>query len=1467
MAGAPPLPMGAVPAGAIPTAGGGVPPLPAGAVPAGAPPVLPPGATPVTPLKKSLAAPPVPAVGVTATPILRSKYASEIESAARDHHIDPALFMAIHSVEDRSEDPSAHSIDPATGKPIAWGEMQLTPETFAQYSPSARASITDPAANIEASGRMLEHLMAHYNGDVERVVRAYNQGEGNEDRHRDYTGGYLANVESVYNRLKSEKLGPGNASPLTHGGPRSTPLPVREAGMPGAAGGGVPHMGPIPRAQDPATFLATLEGATEKGEGAVGAAAGDFAKKHPQLVAMMNSPQATTALSGVKFLGALIDNASFVPLDAVMRDVANGNAKNIGLYGQGILSALSHPRSAGDILDAMANKWGVSTRDSLVFWASQPGMRERLAKARPSSPEGAVLQAALGLRADGAKGMVNAPALAGIATFVAEWYNPANRVVELPGIMLRAAKSVAKAATDAATASRPLTRQRIDAAVKTAKNYKDAALAKVPIVGDRFYRMHQFKGDEGEQIQRGYVDAMEKAPGTSRQVLRGENMYGGTSREERQTIHREADKFFNPHETLHRYQPGGGDPQLDSLTGAVHMTKGGVYKGDPSEYVFAAHPDAEGLLTKTIPRGTEGKTLFPMDPDQARRFGALATKGQYARALEMVGVAPQDAAHFEAGVQGKIAGLAAPQDRVILGREITLQRALAEWGRRNGLTAIERPGRSAATRTELLSLQPLTEMKRDETMLGSLSVHDRATTVMRLLHATDEMTKTLAPSSADRLIEGYHPRSGAFAGDQSFEDALRGRKSLDGRGAPGTAPGGIVPGSGKRQYQSIRQAENAGETYNAEFDPALAAETSLTKSMRYQTYVRQALQLAKPIDYSQAVDDTVQGQRLGFTPTTAFPAGARGASGRKQLDEWVDNVAKERFNATTTVQQRNVLPDDKIAAMIDNLKKPIYAAIEKSYRERHPNRTWQTETDLGLPEMTGLSLHDAERDMVIDGHPALQPRLGEKGLDRPPVSDVAWMHGEDQENFAIRGMEGLSNLFRFSLMAFSPLYHPFQNLANMAFVHGRMSPLALAQGLFAPHTIDPALIDTAEHEAPSIFSAMQSTHLIGHKTTGRAAYATPAESVAARDIVGRTFRPNLSQRIATMRQAFRNVTDGSSSPAAAGMHVLQKALYDLDEANRNWVFNVFEDTLAVQQYHTLKAQYLNQGMTAPKAIAKAANRTREIMGDVHNTTDLERALGLKRMTWFYSWIKGQFRLWAKGLSDPRVAGYINATQRGIQGMNNASDSPDPTDLSDRGEVYVHIGDTPYALRARPAFMSRPALLMQTVSTVARQTPLFGKDSWLDALGSEAYNTFDPNIGMMLQAWNTFHRGEQGEEPSWGGKLADTRLTDPQIVQQLGQSVGDRLAPPTLNDIRNTIEQRNPIYLLDQIGITAHSIPAREEAEGLKAKVTGQSPYSIGGQEQRLLRETHSQEDIDDNKAGYGNEVFSTEQRRRELLSR
>jgi len=132
-------------------------------------------------------------------PNIRNRYDREIEAAAREQRIDPALVHAVISAES-GYNPIARSPSGAAGL------MQLMPETARRFGAN---NPLNPVQNIRAGVRYLRMLMDLFDNNLELVIAAYNAGENAVIRagHRippySETMTYVPRVLEYYRRYRA----------------------------------------------------------------------------------------------------------------------------------------------------------------------------------------------------------------------------------------------------------------------------------------------------------------------------------------------------------------------------------------------------------------------------------------------------------------------------------------------------------------------------------------------------------------------------------------------------------------------------------------------------------------------------------------------------------------------------------------------------------------------------------------------------------------------------------------------------------------------------------------------------------------------------------------------------------------------------------------------------------------------------------------------------------------------------------------------------------------------------------------------------------------------------------------------------------------------------------------------------------------------------------------------------------------
>jgi hypothetical protein len=104
------------------------------------------------------------------------KYSDLVLKVSDKHGMDWRLVASVIAVES--------SFNPRAVSPKgALGLMQVMPSTAALYRVKS-TELFDPKRNIEAGVQHLKMLNTRYSGDLEKVIAAYNSGEGAVDKYR-----------------------------------------------------------------------------------------------------------------------------------------------------------------------------------------------------------------------------------------------------------------------------------------------------------------------------------------------------------------------------------------------------------------------------------------------------------------------------------------------------------------------------------------------------------------------------------------------------------------------------------------------------------------------------------------------------------------------------------------------------------------------------------------------------------------------------------------------------------------------------------------------------------------------------------------------------------------------------------------------------------------------------------------------------------------------------------------------------------------------------------------------------------------------------------------------------------------------------------------------------------------------------------------------------------------------------------
>jgi soluble lytic murein transglycosylase-like protein len=133
-----------------------------------------------------------PVVGQRFKSLVAGEAERLVRRAARDGRVDPALALAVTSVES-GFDPSA--VSPAG----AVGLMQLMPATAQALGVE---NPYDPMQNARGGATYLRELLARFGGDLPSALAAYNAGPGAVERYGGVpppeTRGYVARVLEAY---------------------------------------------------------------------------------------------------------------------------------------------------------------------------------------------------------------------------------------------------------------------------------------------------------------------------------------------------------------------------------------------------------------------------------------------------------------------------------------------------------------------------------------------------------------------------------------------------------------------------------------------------------------------------------------------------------------------------------------------------------------------------------------------------------------------------------------------------------------------------------------------------------------------------------------------------------------------------------------------------------------------------------------------------------------------------------------------------------------------------------------------------------------------------------------------------------------------------------------------------------------------------------------------------------------------
>ncbi len=153
-----------------------------------------------------------PTVTRTATTPARARkhtFGPLIEEISHRHGVDAKLVEAVMSVES-SFNPRAVSLENCKGL------MQLHTATAQRFGVK---DVFDPAQNIEGGVRYLKYLTGYFQGDLEKVLAAYNAGEQPVIR---YQGVPPYRETRAFIKKVKRALGSGDLSQSTASSPAST---------------------------------------------------------------------------------------------------------------------------------------------------------------------------------------------------------------------------------------------------------------------------------------------------------------------------------------------------------------------------------------------------------------------------------------------------------------------------------------------------------------------------------------------------------------------------------------------------------------------------------------------------------------------------------------------------------------------------------------------------------------------------------------------------------------------------------------------------------------------------------------------------------------------------------------------------------------------------------------------------------------------------------------------------------------------------------------------------------------------------------------------------------------------------------------------------------------------------------------------------------------------------------------------
>ncbi len=1289
--------------------------------------------------------------------LIKTSYGQAMQKASAAAGINPNEEIALHSIEDPTENPKAKS------RAGAIGEMQMEPDTFKDYA-NPGESITNPQDNFDVSARYLAFLNKHYNGDMDKVFAAYNAGQGAVDAGTNNNAKYVKQAEANLEAL-AVSYEPPKAS-LSKG---KQPPKVADAEP--------------TQAQKSASIVDRLDQASAQAATAEGYLSGkmkepsgydklpDSVKKNIQ--SMISAADSPAMESSARFVNSL----SAIPLDflnAGMRDLALGKPTHEALIAQKLWEGIKDPAAMGSYLDRLAQQYGPNSADETKFWTQMPGMADALKNAKPTSTEGQGLQVFSLMHADAARFLANHTGIRDLQTFAEYLLNPGNFI---PGAILsRGVKGITLGAKGVGAVIDKMPQKFQDHVDNINSTVADRAHAIYTIMpmGDRFHMSYVKGGQQLADEHRQMTVKQAKVPEMVQNAFIQPHVLGNTSLPQRKALIRYHDKFYNANDTAHIRQPQGGDPIYDPLTRTSVLTKGpltGVTYQEHMNHVFVSHPNR---LRLEIPKGFEAETILGPKAD---KFQKNLTAGRYSEALALhKGIKKPEADAFEqqitARAQPILKAQGAPAARAFMDQQVKL-RLVSEHLAESTFDA-------ANVGDQVIFRQKPTGLIRDLSDVNGTTMDERTYYTAALIHMFDEGVKAASPMSAVNFVEGYFPRSGMFKEEPTNAEIMAMHTTAQGQERQGGA--GLKPNGPARKFDSIAHAEDTppdggGLQENPDFDPAASLQKAMERSLRWQNYVRDLRKYAKPIDYQDAVDNS----GAGFTTSTKF-AFKTGPDGRKEFDQMVAAEAKARVKNNFTQQQYDALSSPQSAAKLQKFEHDqmvhLYDTVQKAWEARNPNMVWDTAAQTAVDDLHGFTLTKAEADAARDAHPAFQDHQG------PVNMQTLLTHEDNPVSQLDNAIESFFHMARSAFLA-DPTYHVRENLLFIAKAVGRLNPLELAQILFNPKSIPDSELEEAESAgalAPSFGHGVS-----GSQSRARYAYAGPAVKTDRN-----LFRRNttgLPQRIRNTMKAYQNSVDGARNPLQVAQHVLGRAMYQTDKWNQDLTFKVWEDTIAARLYTRAR----RKGLSKESAAAEA----RKMMGDTTNLTKMERTIGLQKMEWFYSWFKSQYRLWAKNFAAPGTVGLSGAISGTLQSRNeNDPNISNPQQMADRGQTVFYVNGEPYIITLAPPPMRKLGAITSLAATPL--TEGIGFMDFGEFTASDLAHSLNPLMKSIF---------EQMPE-TFGAKEAQTEMPE-DVLKGAVAGAASAFVPPQVSAIQHGLQDH--VRFLELLGTPVHKLYDQEGA--------------------------------------------------------